>query len=41
MEKLEVTLTNWFHEPLIERLLTILIGIVVILLLKLMAFLMQ
>jgi len=33
MEKLEVTLTNWFHEPLIERLLTILIGIVVILLL--------
>lgn len=33
MEKMIATLTNWFHNPLVERLLAILIGIVVILLL--------
>ena len=32
MEKLKATLTNWFHEPLVERLLAILIGTAVILL---------
>jgi small-conductance mechanosensitive channel len=32
MENLKATLTNWFHEPLVERLLAILIGTAVILL---------
>ncbi len=32
MEKLKATLTNWFHEPLVERMLAILIGTAVILL---------
>lgn len=34
MEKLKATLTTWFHEPLAERLLAILIGIAVILLIS-------
>ncbi len=32
MEKLKATLTNWIHEPLVERMLAILIGTAVILL---------
>lgn len=34
MEKIEVTLTNWFHEPIVERLLAIAIGILVILIIS-------